>query len=107
MIGQRIDVGDFRIADRDVDKTAAGAHVFRLAERNGHHGGARGAVDLERARLRVGVADHAEQHCRHRNGQAYRQIAQPVTAFRGPVQLPPGETGDVVIVVFHDTLPTP
>ena len=48
-VGQRIDVGDLRIADRDVDEAGVGAHVLGLAD-----------IDLDRRRALVRAdLDHA------------------------------------------------
>ena len=107
MIGQRIDVGNLRIADDHVDETGISTYVLRLADRHRHHDGATVAADLDRSRLRVRVADDAQDRCRHGNGESDRKIAQPVAMLRSPVRRPPAKTDANFIVFVHDTLPTP
>ncbi len=107
VVGQRIDVGDIRIADRDVDEAVVGAHVLRLADGDRHHGGALVAADLDGALLRLRLADHAKQRRHQRNRECDRDIAQPRAARSAPVRTPPRETDGVFVVVIHDTLPAP
>ena len=53
VIGERIDVGDFRVADHDVDEAAVGADVLRLADGDGDLRRPVGAGDLDFAHLRT------------------------------------------------------
>ena len=107
MIGQRVDVGDFRIAHRDIDEAAVGADVLRLAD-----------VTVNIA-VRVvppiwtscdpsawATPPCRQSRCRSAKARASAQIALPVTALFTPVRAPPVETGGVVFLVVHDTLPT-
>jgi hypothetical protein len=57
MIGERIDVGDIRVADHDVDEALVGANILRLADRHRHGRGAR-RVGKRNPLLRL-------RHCRH------------------------------------------
>ena len=47
MIGQRIDVGDLRIADRDIDKVLVGMHVDRFAHHHCHGRRVRGVCQRD------------------------------------------------------------
>ena len=108
MIGQRIDVRNFRIADEEVDKCGVSAHIFRLADRHCQHDGAIVAGDLDRARLcGVRFANHAEDRCGEGNGQRDHKITQPVALLRGPVRRTPAEAGADMVMLIHDTLPHP
>ena len=107
VIGQRIDVGNVRIADHDVDEAGAGTHVLRLADGDRHHGGVIGAADLDDAILRISVTGHEQKRRGHRNRHGDREIAQPVAGASDLVRAPPSEAGGEFVVMFHDTLPRP
>jgi hypothetical protein len=57
MIGERINVGDLRIADHDVDEAGGGTHILRLADGDRYHGSMGVTADLNDAVLRTSVTD--------------------------------------------------
>ena len=101
VVGERINVGDVRIADHDVDEAGGGAHVLRLADGHRHHGGMLIAAKLDGALLRIGLARHQQHRRRQRECQRDGQIAQPVAALRGPVRAPPGEAAGIFGFIIH------
>ena len=107
MIGKRIDVRHLWIADDKVDEAGIGAHILRLADWHSHHNGAVAAADLDRSRLRIRIAGHAQNRCYQRNNKRDRKITQPVATLRGPVLEPPAKADVNFMIIIHDTLPTP
>ena len=73
VVGQRIDVGDLGIADRDLDEARVGAHVLGLADIDGHRRGALGAADLDRS---AAPALRRRQSSRPRSISAGRERAR-------------------------------
>jgi hypothetical protein len=68
MVGQRRDVGNLLIADRDIGHGAFDADVLALADRDAHNGRSLGAADLdEPLRLRIAGRHRRHQHQRRRD----------------------------------------
>ena len=107
VIGERIDVGHVRITDHHINKAVIGAHVLGLADRHSQHDGPIAAADLDRSRLRVGVADHAQNRRCQGNGKRDRKIAQPAATLRGPVLRPPAKADVNFIDVYSRHTPPP
>ena len=107
MIGERVDVGDFGIADRDIDQVLVGMHVLRLAERHHHRRGVGGAGErdpLLRPRFAGRENERRGDQCRQRRCEsaALHQRAGRLA----PVRAAPC-AGDVLIFVLalHFGLP--
>ena len=112
MVGQRIDVGDLGIADRDVDEAGVGAHVLVLPIGDRHHGGALGAADLDHALLRLArrrpctaAMPPAAQPPRAAIGARSRsQLPRSSLVLSECRQSKPPRHSSFIVV--HDTLPT-
>ena len=107
VIGQRIDVGDIRIADHDIDEAGAGAHVLRLADGDRHHGRMIGAADLDDAILCIGITGHEQKRRGHRGAQGDRKVAQPIAGASDPVRAPPSEAGCEFVAIASRHTPPP
>ena len=81
MIGERVDVGDVRIADRDIDQVLVGMHVLRLAERHLHRRrvGRAGERDpLLRPQFAGRENERRGDQCRQRRCHRLRRVGAPV-----------------------------
>ncbi len=111
LVGQRIDVGDLRIAHQDVDEARVGAHVLRLADRHLHRDGALAGADLQQP-LRLGLAGEACQAGRGRErhggdeGEHHRAPVDALAMPHGPVHVPGARRpGAIMFLLFHIGLP--
>ncbi len=89
MIGERIDVGDIRIADRDIDQVLVGMHVLRLADRHHHRRGVGGAGERDPL-LRLRSAGRENQRRGDQLPSTPARTGRAATARRSSCSCPRG-----------------